>query len=78
MVRHRQRSAAFPERLRAARERAGISAEKLALVVGFKGRSSISNLELGKQSATLELVENLARALGVKATWLAYGHDCGA
>lgn len=41
--------------------------------MGFKTKASVSNLERGKQSASIELAENLARALGVRPEWLAYG-----
>ena len=76
MVQHRQLSAGFPARLKEARERAGLTAEQLARIVGFKTKASVSNLERGKQSASIELAENLARALGVSPEWLAYGHGC--
>lgn len=77
MVQHRQVSAGFPLRLRNARTRAGLTTDELARAVGFKTRASVSNLELGKQSATLELAENLARLLDVRPCWLAYGEGTG-
>lgn len=70
---HRHLSADFRSRLRSAREAAGLTLADLAERTGYKTKVSISNLELGKQSATLEQVENLARALGVRVCWLAYG-----
>lgn len=43
------------------------------MAIGLSGRASISALEKGRQKATLELCEDLARTLGVDPRWLAYG-----
>lgn len=73
MVRHRPLWYEFPSRLRLAREKKGLTAEQLAHAVGLKTRASISKMETGAQSVSLELTEKLADALGVRPAWLAYG-----
>lgn len=71
----RHASAGFRDRLLASREERGLTQEQLANAIGLSGRASISALEKGRQGATLELCEDLARALGVDPRWLAYGGD---
>lgn len=69
----RHASAGFRDRLRSSREERDLTQEQLASAIGLSGRASISALERGRQRATLELCEDLARAIGVPPSWLAYG-----
>jgi transcriptional regulator with XRE-family HTH domain len=56
--------------LRSHREKAGLSQAKLAKVVGVR-QATISDLEIGKsRRVELDLLERLAKALGVKAAAL--------
>lgn len=75
MARHT--SASFRDRLRSARQARALTQEQLARAIGLDGRSSISHLERGKQSVSIEACEDLARALGVRPAWLAYGEGGG-
>jgi transcriptional regulator with XRE-family HTH domain len=56
---------AFGRQVRAARERLGISQEKLAFVGGFH-RTYIGNLERGEVNPSLYNVVRVATALGVE------------
>jgi transcriptional regulator with XRE-family HTH domain len=58
------RKETFADRLRAARERAGITPYRLAQVSGIT-KQAISRLEAGNTQPTWETVQALARALGV-------------
>ena len=64
---------ALGERLRAARKRSGLSQSALA------GRACsaayISRIEAGERVPSLQLLELLARRLGVSRSWLAQGAD---
>jgi transcriptional regulator with XRE-family HTH domain len=52
-------------RLKALRERHGMTQEQLAEKSGV-GRSHLARLETGRQDPTLSTLEKLAKALGVK------------
>jgi HTH-type transcriptional regulator/antitoxin HipB len=56
---------AFGERLRAERERAGVSQAELATRSGI-GRTTIANMEIGGQAATLFQMIVLAGALSIE------------
>lgn len=73
MSRHVDSPAASGERLRAARVAAGLSQRKLA----FDGCSPayISRLESGDRIASLQVLRELGRRLGVSADYLATGDD---
>ena len=60
---------AFGERLRAERERAGISQVELATRSQI-GRTTIANMEIGGQDATLYQMFVLAGALGIEPATL--------
>ena len=60
---------AFGEQLRAARERAGISQSELATRSQI-GRTTIANMEIGGQAATLYQMFALARALDIEPSSL--------
>lgn len=60
------------DRLAEARDRAGLTLRELGQRAGVSW-STISAIEKGKQSATVETAERLAVALGVRASWLAFG-----
>ena len=66
---------AVGERLRAARERAGLSQRQLA----FSGCSPayISRIESGDRIPSLQLLRELGRRLGVSEDWLATGAENG-
>jgi transcriptional regulator with XRE-family HTH domain len=58
---------ALAERLRGLRRRAGITQEKLAFLAGLHP-TYVSMLENGRKSPTVDILERVARALGVKAS----------
>lgn len=60
------------DRLYEARDSAGLTLRELGQRVGVSW-STISAIEKEKQSATVETVERLLVALGVRASWLAFG-----
>lgn len=60
---------AFGERLRAERERASVSQSELATRSRI-GRTTIANMEVGGQAATLYQMYVLAEALGIEPTAL--------
>ncbi len=62
----------FPERLASARHEAGMSVRKLAVAAGVSP-SVISSYETGRTEPARGVLERLAKALGVDASWLAYG-----
>lgn len=64
------------DRLAEARDRAGLTLRELGQRAGVSW-STISAIEKGKQSATVETAERLAAALGVRASWLAFGEGGG-
>jgi len=59
--------AEFGDRVRKAREEAGLSPKALASLVGLS-RSSIANLEAGRQRVPVHVIWNLADALGVSVS----------
>jgi tetratricopeptide (TPR) repeat protein len=65
--------AAVGQRIRAARERAGLSQRQLA----FPGCSAayLSRIEAGERTPSLQLLRELARLLGVSEAYLARGKD---
>ena len=64
------------ERLFEARDRAGFTLRELGQRSGVSW-SSISAIEKGRQSATVETIERLALALYVRPAWLAFGEGSG-
>jgi transcriptional regulator with XRE-family HTH domain len=56
-------------RIKALRERRGLSQEQLAAKAGI-GRSYLARLETGLHDPTLSTLEKLAKALGVKVAKL--------
>ena len=66
-------SSKLSQRLRAAREKRGISRRELAARLGGDKYSTLSKIEEGDSMPGIDTVELLARALGVSAGWLAYG-----
>ena len=64
------------ERLFEARDRAGFTLRELGQRSGVSW-SSISAIEKGRQSATVETIERLALALGVRPSWVAFGEGRG-
>lgn len=65
-------SAAIGERLRQARERAGLSGAALARHAEASS-STVSHIELGKFIPRLDTAEKLAKALRIAPCWLAFG-----
>lgn len=63
----RRLCADFGARIRAARKKAGLNPQSLGHLVGLS-RSSIVNLELGRQRAPVHVIWNLAHALGVSVS----------
>lgn len=59
----------FGARVRAARKEAGLTPKALASLVGLS-RSSIANLEAGRQRIPVHVIWNLADALGVSVSVL--------
>lgn len=53
------------ERIKALRERRGLSQEALALAVGYRDRSSIAKVETGKVDLSQSKIAAFAKALGV-------------
>ena len=60
-------------RLREARKAAGLTLRELAARVGIANYQTIDNIERGRQRASVDQIESLARALGVSASWMAFG-----
>ena len=60
---------AFGEELQKAREKYGLTQEKLGFESGYH-RTYISQLERGQKSPTLKAVAKIANALGIKASEL--------
>ena len=58
---------AFGEELQKAREKSGLTQEKLGFESGYH-RTYISQLERGQKSPTLKAVAKIANALGLKAS----------
>lgn len=60
---------AFGEELQKAREKSGLTQEKLGFESGYH-RTYISQLERGQKSPTLKAVAKIANALGIRASEL--------
>jgi transcriptional regulator with XRE-family HTH domain len=60
------------ERLFHTRQEAGLGMRALAKKAGV-GEATINETEKGRRIPGADIVERLARALGVNAAWLAYG-----
>lgn len=60
------------ERLFEARQAAGLSMRQLAQKAGV-GEATISDIEKARQMPAADMVERLARALGIRPCWLAFG-----
>ena len=58
------------QRLKSAREQAGLSQEELARRLGYKSKSSISKIERGVQKMTLSAIKGFAQELGLKSSAL--------
>ena len=58
---------AFGEELQKAREKSGLTQEKLGFESGYH-RTYISQLERGQKSPTLKAIFKIASALGIKAS----------
>ena len=63
---------AFGSRVREAREKMGISREKLAELVGFSSRF-LAHVENGESGVKLENVHKLCVALGTTSDYLLFG-----
>lgn len=61
------------QRIKSARLAAKLSQRELALLLGVKTETSISNIERGIQDVTITQIEILARVLRVDRSWLAFG-----
>lgn len=61
------------QRIKSARLAAKLSQRELALLLGVKTETSISNIERGIQDVTITQIEILARVLRVDRAWLAFG-----
>lgn len=54
-------------KIRALREKLGLSQDEAAQKAGFKGRSAWNNFECGRREPRIATLEKIAAALGVKA-----------
>lgn len=61
------------ERIRHARNAAGLTQEQLAVACGCTQRGTVSNWETDKQRPPVETFVPMAKALNVRAGWLAFG-----
>ncbi len=68
----RDLTAGFPQRIRDARERSGLSMRTLSSAAGVSVQAW-SNAEAGKALPRVDTCERMAVALGVAPRWLAYG-----
>lgn len=68
----RNASAGFPARIKASRERSGLSMRALSEAAGVSVQAW-SNAEAGKVSPRVDTCERMAVALGVAPRWLAFG-----
>ncbi len=68
----RDLTAGFPQRVREARERSGLSMRTLSSAAGVSVQAW-SNAEAGKALPRVDTCERMAVALGVAPRWLAYG-----
>lgn len=65
-------NAPFRKRLRATREKQGLSGRKLARIAGLS-ESAVGMIENGEHGVTLATAVALAKALDVSLDWLAMG-----
>lgn len=65
-------AAAFGERLKLARRAAGLTQTQLGELLGMT-RSSVANIEAGRQAASAELAVKIANSAGVGVQWLLTG-----
>lgn len=56
---------AFGARIRQMREAQGISLRKFALMIGIS-YPYLSNIETGRQAATIDVIDRIAQGLGVE------------
>ncbi|EOD66871.1 helix-turn-helix domain-containing protein [Amycolatopsis vancoresmycina] len=63
---------AFGKRLKLARSTAGLTQTQLGELIGLT-RSSVANLEAGRQAASAELAVRAANAVGAGVQWLLTG-----
>jgi transcriptional regulator with XRE-family HTH domain len=68
------RRQAIGQRIRAARESAGLSQGQLARLLGLH-RPSLSEVEAGKRKVSAEELSTIAEHCGVSPTWLATGKE---
>lgn len=62
------------ERIKAARETAGITQQQLAdAVKAGGGRQQVCNWEADRRTPRRDALERIAQVLGVKASWLMFG-----
>lgn len=76
----KRRTATMPasdvgKRLREARKAAGLTLRELCQRAGLANYQTIDNIERGRQRASVDQIESLARALGVSASWMAFGEN---
>ena len=61
---------AIAQRLRAAREQAGLSQGQVAKMIGYQ-RPTVSEIEAGRRRVSAEELTQLAEIYGVSVSWLA-------
>jgi transcriptional regulator with XRE-family HTH domain len=71
---HRKSNTQIHERLRAARENAGLSQGQIAKLMRYH-RPTISEMEAGRRKVTTEELATLARHYGVTTNWLLNDSD---
>lgn len=68
-------NAVLGQRLKLAREQAGLSQEELARRLGYKSKSSITKIEKGIQAMTLSAIKDFAQELGLDPSTLVKWQD---
>lgn len=58
------------EKIKSAREKKGYSQTKLALMLGYKSRSSINKIECGERDVPRNIIEKLAEILEISPSYL--------
>ncbi len=61
------------ERIKSARQKAGLSQEQLALAIGAAGQSTVGNYERGQNSPSVDVIQKIADVTGSNFTWLSTG-----
>lgn len=61
------------ERIKIARKAAGLTQDDLAMICGYKHKSSITKIESGDTDLPTEKINTLAAALGVSSVYLTTG-----